>query len=208
MVFGRDRLKTGLCFRWLVSYNKCGCQLSAVHERENSMRNCFLGLGVVALVVSSFGCAKTTEDVNPVTGKITYDGKPLAGARIRLEAIEGTASRVYSCDSNDDGTFEIEAAYSTATLKGAPVGTYKVLVGKFKKEDAPDDYDPDKDDLGLEAAEAETEDGENSAEGAQVKSDINDKFNMSSTTPLKLEVKKGENTFTIELKADGTGTVK
>ena len=98
------------------------------------MRNCFLGLGVVALVVSSFGCAKTTEDVNPVTGKITYDGKPLVGARIRLEATSGTASRVYACDSKEGGTFDIEATYSTATLKGAPVGSYKVLVGKFKKE--------------------------------------------------------------------------
>ena len=79
------------------------------------MRNCFLWLGVMALVVSSLGCGAETEDTNPVTGKITYDGKPLGDARIRLEAAAGGASRVYACDSKADGTFEIEAVFFLRT---------------------------------------------------------------------------------------------
>ena len=74
------------------------------------------------------------NNLSRVNGKITYDGKPLADARIRMEGVDGGVSRVYSCDSKEDGSFEIEAAYSTAILQGAPVGRYKVLVGKFKKE--------------------------------------------------------------------------
>ena len=43
----------------------------------------------------------------PVTGVITYDGKPLADARIRLQMVSGVASRVYACDSKADGSFDV-----------------------------------------------------------------------------------------------------
>ena len=174
------------------------------------MRNCFLWLGVMTLVVSTFGCGGETEDVNPVTGKITYDGKPLGDARIRLEAAAGGASRVYACDSKADGTFEIEAVYSTGVKKGAPVGKYKVLVGKFEKDTTgADEFDPDADEAReLELVEQQTEEGEDVVEAAAAKSQISDKFNNSSTTPLTVEIAAGENSITIDLKSDGTGTVK
>ncbi len=174
------------------------------------MRNCFLWLGVMTLIVSSFGCGGETEDVNPVTGKITYDGKPLAGARIRLESTAGGASRVYACDSQADGSFTIEAVYSTETKQGAPAGNYKILVGKFEKdESATEESDPDADEAAeLELVEQQTEGGEDVIEAASAKSQINEKFNNSSTTPLTVEVKAGANSITIDLKDDGTGTVK
>ena len=174
------------------------------------MRNCFLWLGVMALVVSSLGCGAETEDTNPVTGKITYDGKPLADARIRLEAAAGGASRVYACDSKADGTFVIEAVFSAETKQGAPVGKYKVLVGKFEKDTSQaENFDPDADEaMELEMVEQQTEDGPDVTELASAKTQIHEKFNNSSTTPLTLEVVAGENVFTIDLKSDGTGTVK
>ena len=186
-------------------------QLSAVYERENSMRNCFLWLGVVALMVSSLGCGAETEDVNPVTGKVTVDGQPLDGARIRLEAATGGASRVYAADTKADGTFDIEAVYSTETKKGAPVGKYKVLIGKFEKDTSGvENHDPDADEaMELEMVEQQTEGGPDVTEAASAKTQINEKFNNSSTTPLTLEVKAGENNFTIDLQDKaGTGTVK
>jgi len=151
----------------------------------------------------------TGEFVHPVNGKITYDGKPLAGARIRLEATDG-ASRVYACDSKADGTFEIEAVYATETKKGAPVGKYKVLVGKFEKDtSAATETDPDADEAAeLELIEQQTESGEDVVEAVSVKNQIHEKFNYSSTTPLTVEVKAGVNNITIDLKSDGTGTVK
>jgi len=174
------------------------------------MRNCFLWLGVMTLMVTSFGCGGDTEDVNPVKGKITYDGKPLGDARIRLEATGGSASRVYACDSKADGTFSIEAVYSTETKEGAPAGTYKILVGKFEKDtSATEETDPDADEEAeLELVEKQTEGGEDVVEAASAKSQISEKFNNSSTTPLTVEVKAGENNITIDLKSDGTGTVK
>ena len=186
-----------------------GIQLAVVYERENAMRNSFLWLGAVALMVSSLGCGAESEDVNPVSGKITYDGKPLADARIRLQATDAGASRVYACDSAADGTFNIEAVYAEETKMGAPVGKYKVMVGKFEKTAAPETSDPDADEAAeLEMVEQMQEGGADPTEGMQSKTQINAKFNNPSTTPLTLEVKAGENTFTLDLKADGTGTVK
>ena len=52
------------------------------------------------------------------------------------------------------------------------------------------------------------EGGADPTESMSSKTQINEKFNNSSTTPLTLEVVAGENTFTIDLKKDGTGTVK
>ena len=160
-------------------------------------------------MVSSLGCGAKSEDVNAVTGKITYDGKPLADARIRLEATTMGASRVYACDSTADGSFTIEAVYAEETKQGAPVGKYKVLVGKFEKTAAPETSDPDADEAAeLEMVEQMQEGDEDPSASMSSKTQINEKFNNSSTTPLELEVKEGENTFTITLKSDGTGEVK
>ena len=84
-----------------------------------------------------------------------------------------------------------------------------MLVDKFKKEDAPEDYDPGKDEANeLKMVEHRTEGVPDVAAEATTKSEINEKFNNPSTTPLQVELKKGENSFTIELKSDGTGSVK
>ncbi|MFP6574402.1 MAG: hypothetical protein VB912_04570, partial [Pirellulaceae bacterium] len=120
------------------------------------------------------------------------------------------ASRVYACDSKADGTFEIEAVFSTETKKGAPLGKYKVLVGKFEKDNSQaENFDPDEDeDREMAMLEAQTMDGPDPTEAASAKTQINEKFNNSSTTPLTLEVVAGENFFTIDLQSNGTGTVK
>ena len=148
------------------------------------------------------------ESVNPVIGKIIYDGKPLAGARIRLEATTPGASRVYACDSKSDGTFEIEAVYATKTKKGAPAGEYKVLVGKFRRDTVGEaDAQAEGADFN-EAAELELVEQSAVATSVAAKSQINEKFNNSSTTPLRVNVAPGENNINIDLKSDGTGTVK
>ena len=143
-----------------------------------------------------------SQTIFPVAGTITYDGKPLTGALIRLEATGRRASRVYACDSKPNGTFEIVAVYSTGVKSGAPIGKYKVLVGKWEKDET------DSDELGFEEA-LELELIEEESEVAPApKSLILEKFSKPSLTPLKLEVKEGKNYFRIDLKSDGTGTVK
>ena len=140
-----------------------------------------------------------SQTIFPVTGTITYDGKPLADARIRLEETGRGTSRVYASKlTTPKGTFAIEAAYIDGAKLGAPAGTYKVLVGKFALTE---EGDPDADDGGLESSE-------DLGDALDVKTVINNKFNNSSTTPLILEVQAGPNSFRIDLKSDGTGAVK
>ena len=133
---------------------------------------------------------------------IIYDGKPLAGARIRLEATRG-APRVYACDSKSDGTFEIEAVYATKTKKGAPAGNYRILVGKFGNPPDPAVGEAAE----LELVEQSTNEG-NIVEDAASRSQINAKFNNSSTTPLRIDIIPGANNVTIDMKSDGTGAIK
>ena len=70
------------------------------------------------------------------------------------------------------------------------------------------DFDGEDSSASHEIVEQQTEGGEDVVEAAAAKSQINEKFNNSSTTPLTVEVKAGENSITIDLKGDGTGTVK
>ena len=144
----------------------------------------------------------------PVSGVITYDGKPLSEARIRLESLKGGAARVYACDSKADGSFAVESVFSQENESGAPAGEYRVLVGKFKGDPLPVGGDGDADE-GAELAqiEAQAESNSNVLSAAPSRSRIHEKFNNTSTTPLRLSVKAGDNSFAIDLKRDGTGTV-
>lgn len=85
-------------------------------------------------------------------------------------------------------------------MKGGPAGSYKVLVDKFKKKYTPEDYDPDRDEVNeLKMVEHRTEGVPDVIAEATTKSEINEKFNNPSTTPLQVELNKGENSFTFEL---------
>ncbi|HIA18866.1 MAG TPA: hypothetical protein EYN70_05510 [Planctomycetaceae bacterium] len=144
----------------------------------------------------------------PVNGVITFDGKPLADARIRLQIVSGVASRVFACDSKADGSFAVEAAFSQENKFGAPAGEYHVLVGKFGGDPLPVAGDGDADETAeLAQIEAQAESTSNLVAATPARSRINEKFNNTSTTPLRLSVKAGGNSFAIDLKSDGTGTV-
>jgi hypothetical protein len=126
--------------------------------------------------------------LSQVMGRITYDGKPLSDARIRMLNAVG---RIYAAESTKDGSFNITSVEASGTRNGAPTGKYKVLISKYPRQTASDD------------------DGSfNSNDSQLAKSIINEVFDKPSTTPLKLEVKEGKNSFRIDLKSDGTGTVK
>ena len=95
--------------------------------------------------------------------------------------------------------------------KARRLGRYKVLIGKFEKDTSgADETDPDADETAeLELVEKQTEGGEDVVEAQAAKSQINVKFNNSSTTPLEVDIEAGENNLTIELQDKaGTGTVK
>lgn len=95
--------------------------------------------GMAALIVASLalsGCAKKKEqalELTPVSGAVTLDGKPLAGADVAF-LFDGVPPQgfVLSADSSDDqGHFELKCG---AQL-GAVPGTYKVTVSRLAGKD-------------------------------------------------------------------------
>jgi hypothetical protein len=73
--------------------------------------------------------------VTPVRGKVTYRGKPVAGASVTLIPLAGVASNQRAAISvtDADGVFEIltPAGGGTGGPAGAQPGEYKVVVSKW-----------------------------------------------------------------------------
>ncbi len=83
-------------------------------------QTCFAG----AVLVGFFaGCGGGDRPpLAPVTGKVTFDGQPLSGARVIFEPEEGRPS--YGM-TNDSGEFTLE--YST-DVPGAKIGPHTVRI--------------------------------------------------------------------------------
>lgn len=90
-------------------------------KRHTAIHLVSLGAGaIVALAIA--GCGKKAPPIAPVTGKVTYEGKPLPGrAVIHFMSDAGFGS---SCEVQPDGTFLLGSEYG----KGIPLGKYKVSI--------------------------------------------------------------------------------
>jgi hypothetical protein len=87
-------------------------------------------------VFAAHGCSSDVPRVQvyPITGKVTYKGKPPAGARVVLRPIGGTAVEglVPSGAVKVDGSFAIT---SFDPEDGAPEGDYAVTVEWYKYDE-------------------------------------------------------------------------
>lgn len=97
------------------------------------VRRRVLGLGFCALLCASvLGCGsgKETPSLFPVTGKVTYQGKPVVGATVvfvpdaKPDSKSQLAERI-SGETDDDGNYAILWG---ERVEGAPEGKYKVVV--------------------------------------------------------------------------------
>lgn len=70
-------------------------------------------LGVALVILNVVGCGQKTGDVS---GKVTYEGKPLVFGTVQFEASDGSLKQA---NINPDGTYSI---------KGLPVGEAKAAV--------------------------------------------------------------------------------
>lgn len=86
------------------------------------------GVFVVLLLA---GCGEYRLPTTPVSGQITVNGEPAAGAQIVLVPTGGPAKEAgvsATAKSEADGSFTISSAYDTQSGDGAVQGTYKVAV--------------------------------------------------------------------------------
>ena len=139
--------------------------------------------------------------LHPVQGRVTLDGKPLAGARVALHQIEGEsrfneagrdgkreASRVFTATSDSQGNYQIEAVYSTGTYPGAPIGGYKVTVIKVADAELSEEEFDQKYQNTLESLKEG---------GEPVSLDnpaylVDERYTSVQTTPLQLDVRRSE----------------
>jgi uncharacterized protein DUF6795 len=83
---------------------------------------------VLALAVVASGCSRQapTVEVHPVTGQVTYNGKPAAGAHVAFHPrTQQVAHPTPSAKVDAQGNFSLTTYRSE---DGAPIGEYRVTV--------------------------------------------------------------------------------
>ena len=155
-------------------------------------------LSVAFLVVAFVGCDGGPA-VKPVTGTVTLDGTPIAGAVITFQPTEGSTGKPAVGTSDASGNFTVTDMNSDNIGSGAVAGEYRVGVMWFKP--------------GTDSSQATGESGGNEEEAVK-----NDKAAVSTvsgpeallppdyqspvTSGLTATVGTGDNTFKFDLKSD------
>ena len=128
----------------------------------------------------------------PVSGTVTYDGKPVEGATISF--IGKGSERPATAISKSDGKYDLY----TLDTRGALPGNYSVVVSKTE---APLDsvnkdagFDASGKDISMEQSAANV--GKPTPKAKQL---LPAKFGSASTTTLSFEVKNARNVFNIML---------
>jgi len=94
------------------------------------MRGCSL-LGLTFLLI--LGCGTSTK-LAPVSGTVTMNSKPLAGASVNFEPQSGDKKSL-EAPLNSTGKTNEKGEYSLETIKGQPgavVGKHKVYISLYK----------------------------------------------------------------------------
>ncbi len=78
----------------------------------------------LAVALSVAGCG--AGGLQDVTGKVTFDGKPVAGLEVRFEPVDPTIGTTAIGYTVADGTYRL---HYPGDKTGAPAGEYKVSIG-------------------------------------------------------------------------------
>jgi hypothetical protein len=156
----------------------------------------FLGVLGLASLVLSCGCSKPNRpQMAKVSGKITYQGKPVDGAQVTFNPT-GPSPRAAIGTTDAQGRFDLT---TFDTGDGAVVGEHVVTITKPEAQAAGQGMSPDKPDAGYGAAMM------GAAQGAtgppKPATTLPAKYATKETSPEKRTVAaEGPNTFNIELK--------
>jgi hypothetical protein len=136
-------------------------------------------LVLLSLVVLALGCGekRNTPPTAPVTGKVTYKGKPVIGGTVTFNPEEALKGNPGSGDIAEDGTYSL-TTYEVGD--GAVLGKHTVTVQVFPGQRG-----------GPEAALPGME--------SKLPSPIPKKYADPSTSKLTFEVKEGDNVADLTL---------
>lgn len=89
---------------------------------------------VCAFAILATGCGSSEFDLAPVSGIVTLDGKPVAGARVIFEP-QRTGQDALSAGPGSDGLTSEDGRYSLVTSvgeqPGAVVGAHTVMISTY-----------------------------------------------------------------------------
>lgn len=141
----------------------------------------------IPLIVFSIpcGCGPRAIGVYPVTGKVFYNGEPLAGATVAFQPTfpEG---RFAVAETLADGTFSL---FTPGAVKsGAPHGDYIVRIGKLRRVDR----------FGKPFSEAAAADPKEPVV-PKMESILPAKYDREGGSVLRVTVKKTRNSFQFDL---------
>lgn len=102
--------------------NCCSAELAEVNLHNANWKFRAPRIRFLALMVLLAGCRESGSDLAPVSGRITFDGKPLEYAAVVFQ-VEGKSPGVAGTDK--DGRYEL--MYKRG-VKGAPIGTNRVTI--------------------------------------------------------------------------------
>ena len=151
---------------------------------------CCLGMVFFAGCGSGGGSVVTY----PVTGKLTLNGAPVAGATVTFSPEQPGIPTAMGI-SDGQGLYKL-TTYSSGD--GAGEGSYKVLVYKLTEQDNTPAL-PTHDPTGAGRSGAPAHSGPRGAGGKKSISLLPEKYMKASTTTLIKSVQKGQNTIDLEL---------
>ena len=94
------------------------------------MRCILVGLLVFVIVAPMAGCGGGAADRVSVTGKVTYQGEPVAYGEIRFDPTDGAKSQPSGAPIRD-------GQYKVVGKGGVPVGTHRVSITAFRPNARP-----------------------------------------------------------------------
>lgn len=72
---------------------------------------------------------KTFDDLQPVSGRVSFQGQPIAGGTVRLSPVsaasENAKGEVYTAVVADDGSFRMQTFRAAGSGFGVPAGEYR-----------------------------------------------------------------------------------
>lgn len=157
---------------------------------------------LIGTAVTIAGCSKGTSIATyPVTGKVTYQGKPVVGANVSYLTSNPDDPRAGGF-TDSDGQFSLTTYVGPQqVLKGAPAGDFQVVITKEEAKAGqqegmgvdPANADPQKFQQMMEKMWQAQSRKADDKEQANPKSEIPVKYGKRDTTPLKTTVVTGVN---------------
>ncbi len=151
---------------------------------HNSLTRSLARRMALTVFLAFCGCGRSTAVLNmttlPVSGKVTLDGKPLAGADVLFSIVDPPVT--FFATTKDDGTYQLQAPEGRgASLKGH----CNVTISRMVK--------PDGSPLNLAAGELPATVG--------AVEQLPQKYSMPGASELTAEVSEAGGTFNFDLKS-------